>query len=130
MLGTARRFYEGSRKGPPGGTKLGSSCRSLQPLLSLYLAVDFGSASGIGRAPDAAGTLRLIVVHILSQVLEPSCIFYSEEKIHQSQSNSLKVAIAGQGQAEAQVIEVATDLKLLVVGLICLFRFHIGTVLC
>lgn len=68
-LGTAGPFYEGPTVGQ-GSVAAGPS-RPYPP----YLAVDLGGASGISSAPDAAGTLCLIVVHVLPEVLESGCIF-------------------------------------------------------
>lgn len=70
LLGTSGRFYEGPAVGQGSAPATGPSS-PCPP----YLAVDLGAASGISSAPDAAGTLCLIVVHVLPEVFESGCIF-------------------------------------------------------
>lgn len=48
----------------------------VSPALVLpYLTVDLGGTPGVSCALDTAGTFSFIVVHVLSEVLESSCIF-------------------------------------------------------
>lgn len=70
LLGTSGRLYEG----PPVGQGSAPAAGPSSPCPP-YLAVDLGAASGISSAPDAAGTLCLIVVHVLPEVFESGCIF-------------------------------------------------------
>lgn len=70
VLGTARRFSEGLlvEQGWVPAAGPSSPCPP-------YLTVDLGGASGVSSAPDTAGTFSFIVVHVLSEVFESSCIF-------------------------------------------------------
>lgn len=50
------------------------------PYLPSYLAGDLGGASRIGSPGDSTGTLSLIAVRVLPEVLESSCVFYNKEE--------------------------------------------------